>query len=371
MDNDPVHDAASPVPGGSAIYFDGTSSRRHAVTLGFDGELEINADHRTLAVWSYVDIRRADSPSGTLRLTCLTAPVLARLEIRDPAVAAELILRCTRLDEDLPDRRGVAKIVGWSIAAAVSIVGVIWFGVPLAADRLTPLVPQSLERRLGTVADRQITTMFGGRVCDNAAGQAAFTRLMTALREAAGMDISVQAAVLPTPIPNAFALPGGKVYLFNGLLARAQNPDEIAGILAHELGHLRHRDSTRNLIYNGGTSFLIGLLFGDITGSSALIFASRSIVTASYSREAEQNADTFSIDVMHRLGRPTKPMGELLFRVTGKEADKTLSFLANHPLTEDRLLRMSEEDRSPSAPPLLTAEEWVSLKAICNSGSKL
>ena len=123
------------------------------------------------------------------------------------------------------------------------------------------------------------------------------------------MDTSIQTAVLATPVPNAFALPGGRVYLFNGLLAKAQNPDEIAGVLAHELGHLRHRDGTRNLIYNGGTSFLIGLLFGDITGSSALIFASRSLVTASYSREAEQNADTFSIDVMHKLGRPTKPMG--------------------------------------------------------------
>ena len=133
------------------------------------------------------------------------------------------------------------------------------------------------------------------------------------------MDTSIQTAVLATPVPNAFALPGGRIYLFNGLLAKAENPDEIAGVLAHEFGHLRHRDSMRNLIYNGGTSFLIGLLFGDITGSGALIFASRSLVTASYSREAEQNADTFSIDVMHRLGRSPKPMGELLFRVTGKE----------------------------------------------------
>jgi Zn-dependent protease with chaperone function len=368
MDSDPRHDTALSRPGGSAIYFDGTSSRRHAVTPGFHDRLEINADDRTLAIWSYADIRRADSPSGTLRLTCLTSPALARLEIRDAAVAAELISRCTRLDQDFPDRRGIARIVGWSIAAAVSIVGVIWFGIPLAADRLTPLVPQALERRLGAVADRQVTTLFGSKVCDNAAGQAAFSKLVNALREAAGLDTSIQTAVLATPVPNAFALPGGKVYLFNGLLARAQNPDEIAGVLAHELGHLRHRDSTRNLIYNGGTSFLIGLLFGDITGSSALIFASRSIVTASYTREAEQNADTFSIDVMHRLGRPTKPMGELLFRVTGKEGDKGLSFLANHPLTEDRLARMSKEDAAPSGPPLLTPQEWKSLKSICDSG---
>ena len=111
--------------------------------------------------------------------------------------------------------------------------------------------------------------------------------------KAAGMDLSIKTAVLSTPIPNAFALPGAKIYLLNGLLAKAENPDEIAGVLAHEFGHLKHRDATRNLIYNGGTSFLIGLLFGDVTGSGALIFASRSLVTSSYSREAEYNADTF------------------------------------------------------------------------------
>jgi predicted Zn-dependent protease len=90
-------------------------------------------------------------------------------------------------------------------------------------------------------------------------------------------------------------------------------------------------------------------------------------VTASYTREAEQNADTFSIDVMHRLGRPTKPMGELLFRVTGKEGDHSLSILASHPLTEDRLARMSREDQPPSGPPLLTPAELASLKAICGT----
>jgi predicted Zn-dependent protease len=189
---------------------------------------------------------------------------------------------------------------------------------------------------------------------------------VNAIRIAAAMDISVESAALSSPVPNAFALPGGRVYLFRGLLAKADNADEIAGVLAHELGHLRHRDGMRNLIYNGGTSFLIGLLFGDITGSGALIFASRSLVTASYSREAEQNADRFSIDVMHALGRSPKPMGELLFRVTGREADKSISILASHPLTEDRLTRMNSEDRPPSQPPLLTPQEWTSLKAICN-----
>jgi Zn-dependent protease with chaperone function len=356
---------APPGPNGSVVYFDGTTSRRRLVTLAFRERLELNEPLQAVVTWPYDDIRRADSPTGTLRLTCLTVSALARLEIRDSALASDLIARCPRLDENRPSRGGAATIVGWSLAAAASIIAVVMFGVPLAADRLTPLVPQAVERRMGDVADGQVKALFGNKVCNNAAGQAAFTKLVNTLREAAGLDPSIQTAVLATPVPNAFALPGGRVYLFNGLLAKAENPDEIAGVLAHELGHLRHRDGTRNLIYNGGTSFLIGLLFGDVTGSGAVIFASRSLVTASYSREAEQNADNFSVDVMHKLGRPTKAMGELLFRVTGKQGDSSLSILASHPMTEDRLKRMSEIDRPASGPPLLTAAEWDSLKAIC------
>ena len=89
-------------------------------------------------------------------------------------------------------------------------------------------------------------------------------------------------------------------------------------------------------------------------------------MTASYSRVAEANADAFAIATMHKLGRPAKPMGELMFRVTGKEGNKGLSILSGHPLTEDRLARMGREDRPGRRPPLLTAEEWLSLKAICS-----
>ncbi|MBR1208218.1 MULTISPECIES: M48 family metallopeptidase [unclassified Bradyrhizobium] len=360
--------AATPAPG--AVFFDGASNRRRVVVLKLSDALEIREDGELRARWAFADIRRADSPSGLLRLSCLTAPALARLEIRDTKLIAELVARCDALEADLPNRRGVAAIVGWSLAAAVSIVLVVLFGVPLAAERLTPLVPDSFERRLGDVADAQVKVVFDGKPCSNAAGQAAFEKLVGKLRETAGLDTSVQSGVLATSVPNAFALPGGKVYLFEGLLEKAENPDEIAGVLAHELGHLRHRDSMRELIHNGGSSFLIGLLFGDITGSGALVFASRSLVTSSYSRDAETNADSFAIETMHTLGRPAKPMGELMFRVTGKEGGKGLSIVASHPLTEDRLARMDKADAAgrTSGQPLLSSAEWQALKGICGSG---
>jgi len=353
---------------GPAIYFDGLSSRRRPVAVAFKEQLEISGEGLSLVSWAYSDIRRVDGGPGVLRVACLSAASLARLEIRDAAVAAELTSRCARLGENSLGGRGVAKIVGWSLAATISIVLVVLFALPLAADRLTPLIPEAFEARLGDAADVQVKTVFGKQVCNDPAGQAAFSKLVDTLRKSTDLDILVQPSVLATPMPNAFALPGGRIYLLSGLLAKAKNPDEIAGVLAHELGHLKHRDSLRELIFNGGTSFLIGLLFGDVTGSSTVIFASRSLVTSSYSRDAEQNADTYSIDVMQRLGRSPKPLGELLFRVTGKEGDSGPSILASHPLTEDRLKRMSDADRPASGSPLLTDTEWRALKSICDSG---
>nr|WP_244552765.1 M48 family metallopeptidase [Bradyrhizobium sp. Ghvi] len=362
-------------PGQKAIFFDGQSSRRRQVMLTLGDALEIAEPGDVQASgfvtrWSYDEIRRADSPPGILRLTSTTAPPLARLEIRDTAFGADLIARCLRLDEHQTTGRGVAKIVGWSVAAAVSIVCVVLFGVPLAADRLAPLVPKPIERRIGDASEVQVKTIFRGEACNDAAGQAAFRKLVNRLRDTAGLDDdSMTAGVLRTSVPNAFALPGGKVYVLSGLLDKAESPDELAGILAHELGHLKHHDNMRGLIYNGGTSFLIGLLFGDVTGSSAVIFASRSVVEASYSREAETAADSFAIDIMHQLGRSPKPAAELMFRITGKEGGSSFAtILASHPLTEDRLARMTREDRPASGPPLLTDKEWQALKGICGSG---
>lgn len=366
MSETPVEAAQSAKP---TIFFDGVSSRRRQVSLTLGDALEIVEEGAARVRWAYDDIRRADSQAGVLRLACTTAPPLARLEIRDLALAEEVASRCVRLDEHQTTRRGVAKIVGWSMAAAVSIVCVVLFGVPLAADRLAPLVPKPIERRIGDASEVQVKTIFGRSVCEDTAGKAAFTKLVNRLRDAAGLDDdAMTAAVLPTSVPNAFALPGGKVYVLNGLLDKAETPDEIAGILAHELGHLKHHDNMRGLIYNGGTSFLIGLLFGDVTGSSAVIFASRSVVEASYSREAETAADSFAIEIMHKLGRSPKPAAELMFRITGKEGGSGFTILASHPLTEDRLARMTSEDRPASGPPLLTDTEWQALKGICGSG---
>ena len=251
------------------------------------------------------------------------------------------------------------------MAAILSIVLIVAYGMPLVAERLTPLIPLSFERRVGAMADNQVRLIFGGRTCSNALGQAAFAKLVETLRQASRLDIPLQTEVVNSRVPNAFALPGGKIYLLNGLLQKAQNPDELGGVIAHEMGHVSHRDHMRMMIQRGGVSFLVGLLWGDITGSTAVVFVTRTLFEISYLREAEQNPDAFAIDTMHALGRSPAPMGELLFRITGAQEGRTVGILASHPLTENRRALMRREDWTPTGPELLSSGEWQALKTIC------
>jgi predicted Zn-dependent protease len=311
-------------------------------------------------------VRRADGPPDVLRLSSTSALPLARLETQDAATKEAIISRCAFLDAGR-GRSQTGRIVFWSLAAVCSIVTLAFYGIPIVADRLAPFVPQAFERRLGEAVDKQVRSIFGGKVCSGAGGQAAFTTLVGKLTRAGDIDTPLSAQVLASATPNAFALPGGKIYLLNGLLQKAENPDEIAGVLAHELGHVRHRDHLRKLIQAGGTSFLFGLLFGDVSGAGVVIFVSRSLLDASYSREAEQSADAFAIDVMHKLGRSPKPMGQLLVRVTGAQGNRGATILSSHPMSEARLATMTKEDRGNTSEELLSAVQWQALKNICQS----
>ena len=352
------------VPAG--VFYDGTSNRRRRVQLRVVDRLEIVEDGAVLAYWSYDGMRRADG-HGRLRLRNEAAPALARLEVEDPAAVRAVLARCRALDAG--ERRQTGRIVGWSLAAVCSILVMAIYGIPYAADRLAPLVPQSVEARLGDAVDGQIRFILGGETCETPAGRAALDKLVDTLAAAGGATEAVRGtlrgSVLASDMPNAIALPGGRIYLFGGLLDKARAPDEIAGVVAHEIGHAQHRDAMRRLIQTGGTAFVLGLLLGDVTGGGAVIVATRSLLDASYSREAERRADDYAVAAMTALGRSPVAMGELLVRVTGDERRGTI--LDSHPVSAERLDRMKAAAGAAAGPPILTDAEWGALKGICGA----
>src|SRR5690606_30989089 len=155
----------------------------------------------------------------------------------------------------------------------VLLVLVAWFGVPAIGARLAPLIPAALERRLGDAVEMQTrATLDTGSAGENFecgrsprehAGRVAFDRLVTRLEAHAGLANTLRVFVVRRPEANAIALPGGTIFVFEGLIDQARSPDELAGVIAHEIGHVAHRDGTRSVLQGAGLSFLFGMVLGD------------------------------------------------------------------------------------------------------------
>jgi predicted Zn-dependent protease len=355
-----------------AVFYDGESARRRTVSLNITASaIDIHEGLRWIASWPIAEVRQREAPNGILRLTRSGASSLARLDVSDADDQAAIRLHCRHLGaSDRRERTG--RILFWSLAAAASILLCVFYLLPILAERLTPLIPVSYERRLGTAVDNQVRAIFSEKICEEPRGLAALKTLTARLQTSRSLQIDVDIAVLESRIPNAIALPGGRIYLFEALLDKARSADEVAGVLAHEMGHVVHRDGLRKMIQAGGTSYLLGLLLGDVTGGGAIVFVSRYLIDSAHSREAEAAADDFAGKTMAALGRPAHAMAQLLKRIEGdKDEDGNdfaiPAFLSTHPVTGQRLKALEKLVPSRPGEPLLSEEEWRALKEICKT----
>ena len=366
---------------GRGIYFDGVTSARHEawVTLDADGLAIADRDGRLLAYWPIDETEGLPAPGKVLRLGRRGSDVLARLEVFDPVFAAEIDRRAKYVDRTgARQRRQRGRVVGWTIAATASLVAVAVFGVPVIADRLTPLVPLTVERKLGEAVDAQMRGLLDrknlgtGFECGHAAreqaGAAALDKMMKRLSAAAALRLPVTAVVVRRPEANAMALPGARIYVFQGLIAKADDPDELAGVIAHEIGHVAHRDGTRSVLQAGGLSLMFGMLLGDFVGGGAVVIAAKSVLRSSYSRRVETAADAYGAHLMNKAGGDARALGVMLGKIGGA-TEPGMDLLLDHPETKARIAAIDKiaapARGRPTTRPWLTTHEWAALKRVC------
>jgi Zn-dependent protease with chaperone function len=364
---------------GPVTYFDGITSARQAVTVEAteEGLFIRSAEGILIDGWRYGELRAVSAPKHLLRLARAGHPVLARLEIRDPALAHLIDERAETLDRTGRAERYLRnRVIGWVLAATVSLVLVAVYGVPALSDRIAPLIPLSVEHRLGLAVDAQVRAMLDNRSggkpfeCGAAegeqAGRAALDKLLRQMQTAAALPIPLKIAVVRRSEPNAVALPGGHIYVFQGLVAQARSPDELAGVIAHEIGHVAHRDGTRSVLQSAGLSFLFGMLLGDFTGGGVVVIAARTVVQSAYSREVEAAADRYGVDLMTKTGGDARALASILDRIAGAIEPGSIKILLDHPQTKDRVAAINAMAAGAAPPrPLLTPSEWTALKRIC------
>ncbi|SMH56274.1 M48 family metalloprotease [Azospirillum agricola] len=164
--------------------------------------------------------------------------------------------------------------------------------------------------------------------------------------------------VLDSEVVNAFALPGGYIYVTRGLLALAKDEAEVAGVLAHEIGHVTAHHSAQRQTRETIAGLLAagaGLLFGDETVAQLAGLGGTALV-ASYSREQETEADELGVATLERAGYDPFAMATFLETLRrdsqyaglreGRRTDGGFDFFASHPQTEDRVRHAADLARA-------------------------
>jgi beta-barrel assembly-enhancing protease len=149
---------------------------------------------------------------------------------------------------------------------------------------------------------------------------------------------------------NAFALPGGPVYVNRGAIEAADNEAQIAGVIGHEISHviLRHgtNQASKGQLIGGASGVLGGLLGGSRMGQAAALggaLAANSVLLK-YSRDAESQADLMGTQILFDAGYDPRAMAQFFDKLAKEHKGSSVEqFFSNHPIPENRVARVNQE----------------------------
>lgn len=357
----------------AAHYLDGQTAIRHPATVRLmqDG-IEVTTASGWMRVWPYRDIRQTQGFYRGEEVRLERGGELAEaVVVSDPGFLHSL-REAAPAAAGFHDPAGRGRRVRLTVLAGVAIVGItaafyLW-GIPLLAALAAPRVPVAWEESLGRAVMDQLAP--AKLVCTSPSGQRALDAIVARLAAVAPPSpYTFRARVVNAPDVNALAAPGGNIVVFRGLIERARTPEELAGVLAHEIQHVLHRHTTRAVIQHASTGLLIAALTGDMTGPLAYgLQSARVLGQLQYSRHAEEEADRDGMNLL--LAARVDPDGVIGFFEEldrGERPRRALRYLSTHPSPSDRIAALRAlAAGAPGAPiPVLTDQQWRDLKAIC------
>lgn len=157
--------------------------------------------------------------------------------------------------------------------------------------------------------------------------------------------------VLNTSVINAFALPGGFVYITRGLLVKLTNEAQLAAVLGHETAHVAARHSAKQLQSRLGFQFLVNLALAISKGKQSAVASAQvssvmfNVISLGYSREDEYEADELGLIYTYKAGYNPDSMGQLLgiLKQMEKGGGKGMEFLSSHPDTDKRINEVNDK----------------------------
>jgi Zn-dependent protease with chaperone function len=349
-----------------ATFFDGEIAFDRKVTARLEGEdiVIAGADmpERRWPLVGLIAIERP-APGRGLRLTHETAQATRLVLPAGPFLDA-VVAAAPHLKGGVTLRGSLRAIAPWA-AVVAGLAAILYVFLSLAPDKLAYVMPESWRKRLG---DTTLAALTGeAKQCLSPQGTAALAALAKRLAgdQAPG---EYDLRVYNIPIVNAFALPGGTIVVTAALIDKAKTPEEVAGVVAHEMGHVSYRHAEAGAIRVFGLQTLIAAFTG---GNDRFTEFGALLTILRFSRAAEAQADVYALDLMTR--EAIDPTGlKRFFESVKREGQPSTGvfgriegMIATHPGLDDRIANIKPLPAGVTPRPALSDAEWQALRKIC------
>jgi len=262
-------------------------------------------------------------------------------------------------------RWGILVAVGGALAA-LSVAA--WACLGWAVSAAVAGVPVAWETEIGRAAAADV--LAEAPVCSDPDLNRAIQEI--GRRLAAGMGATPHGwriRVVDAEEVNAFALPGGYVFINRGLVESAADGQEVAGVLAHEIQHVLRRHGLGNVVRGMGLALILRVAVGDSGAVERFVAANAaSLVGMSFSREQEAEADEGGLDLLYRASLDPDGLSRFLGRLAEEEGSlgSVPAILSTHPATEWRIERLAELASSRGRPTVVPLEaDWAAVRERC------
>ncbi|MFN8436221.1 MAG: M48 family metallopeptidase [Cytophagales bacterium] len=340
----------------SAIYFDGKTSREYKVTVSFEKSTWFIHWHDEqvlsgilLAEWNIDEIDKSIISKEKITFKYGKFPYQV-LEFIPQDVIPILEYNYPDLNliqgQNFSTSKKTWKTILFSTLSLVSLVLIFYFLiVPFLIDNFVRNCPKEIEENIGSkVYETYMMSESKDSVLTDDLNN--FSKNINFKT-----DYNLHFTVVNSSQVNAFALPGGEIVVYKGILEKINSPEQLAALLSHEVSHVTLRHSLKGIIRHFSTSILLSLLVGDSHGVTSFIAQqSDALVGLGYSRSLEQDADQEGFKLL-KYNKIDADGFVGLFQILNKENHEhslDISWMSTHPLTSDRL-SYSKANKSKTA----------------------
>lgn len=285
---------------------------------------------------------------------------------------AHLTVPLERAAEQVRQVRRRHRMVWGSVGGSLlALLLGLWFGsdqlVELAVDR----IPVEWEQKLGESAYRDFLAQ-QNVVKDGPAVDAVKEMTHRMASQVPNSPYTFEVSVVKSDVVNAFALPGGYMVVFTGLMKKAENPEEVAGVLAHELNHVLQRHGLERIVKQLGFVAVVSIALGNPPGLGGMMKQlGIELMTLKFGRAQETEADVTGLQLLHRAKISPEGMITFFERLAEKDEGR-VEWLSTHPMSSARAdrLRTQLAELPPQAHEPFTFD-WAKVRAALGASTEV